>query len=249
MGASMSFTITERIVDSPPPPDAYYVERRGPGHRQEHNHHRHRERCSGCHRHRCCSAPAPQVVVNTPASPVSQSQQIIHVPASPSQQSEQLVRAPVANTAHHIIFEAPQIPVELVALPMPPPSRQLSQFSGPHPQQQPQVTVSFQPPNSNHVDGGQVWNLGEMGLPFSLVLPAGTVVSRDGVRLVNPPEQQKRDEGILAIRFSDGTIRHLKDPQGNWVRRGYEGYVTVEGVGTRWVYITRDMDIKSLIKT
>jgi hypothetical protein len=108
--------------------------------------------------------------------------------------------------------------------------------------------VSFQTADRNPADGGQILHLAHnVELPFSLMVPAGTVVNHDSIRLVKR-EEMKKDEGILAIKFGDGSIKKLRDEKGNWVRKGFQGWVTVEDFKGYWAFITCDMVIKTFRK-
>jgi hypothetical protein len=104
--------------------------------------------------------------------------------------------------------------------------------------------VTFQTAEGTPTEPGSAWCFN--GLPFSVMVPAGAVVTRDGTRMIKEDEAKK--EGVLAIRFKDGVTKLLRDPDGNYVRKGYDGYVSVDGYPNYWVYITGDMVVKTTTK-
>ncbi|KAA8892679.1 hypothetical protein FN846DRAFT_896648 [Sphaerosporella brunnea] len=233
MGANKSkhiITITEELPAPPPPRDTvYYVER--PPRRHSHRHSHRRSHHCHHHHHHSSSAPPPP------------SQQITYVAAPAVEAAAGPAPSPAAFYLDAIPPPPPRAaPVELVSIPEP----------SANDQQQLQLLPAPAANAAAAADSPVVVNFHNSAAsqfrPFSIMVPAGTEISRNGVRLIAGAAEAK--PGVLALRFSDGSTKVLRDHQGNYVRQGFEGYVSVASDGNHyWVWITKEMEVRTITRT
>ncbi|KAF8528665.1 hypothetical protein BDD12DRAFT_914756 [Trichophaea hybrida] len=143
---------------------------------------------------------------------------------------------------HHHCRNKQQQPVQLVAAPaLPPPP-----LPSPPPPPQPQFVTALPPLASPHIlppvlatfdtPSKQIITISQ--LPATLMIPAGAVIIRDGtqVRLSTPAPEKH----VLGLRFSDGTLRPLQGPNGEYLREGFEGWLWVQEA-QQWKWVSKDL--------